>query len=127
MAIPTPSKTAKTQAQVMAPFLVCFQPPRRASDPPVKKPAMIALKGSSVLRTPLTAQSKVENKPPQTPKLPPIVGARTLIADKAPARRSPIGEFLNPLIPCQIVPPITPIAKVAPKSFKMTMGQGSLE
>ena len=31
-------------------------------------------------RIPLTAQSKVENMPPQTPKLPPSTGARALMA-----------------------------------------------
>lgn len=106
-AIPTPSNTAKTQAQVIAPFLVAFQPPRIARAPPVKKPAMIALKGSSVRRTDLTIQSKVEKIPPQTPKFPPTVGALSLIAEMAPTRRSPIGEFRKPLIPCQTVPPMT--------------------
>ena len=46
----------------------------------MKKPAMMAFQGSSFLRTPLTAQSKVLNMPPQTPKLPPRTGARALIA-----------------------------------------------
>ena len=35
---PTPSMTPRRQAQVMALFLVCFQPPLMASAPPVKKP-----------------------------------------------------------------------------------------
>lgn len=76
---------------------------------------------------PLTAQSNVENRPPQTPKLPPRTGARALIAVIAPIRRSPYGEFLctyqnmrnwlvklqdagqrsyrKPLTPCHIAPP----------------------
>jgi hypothetical protein len=44
--------------------------------------------------TPLTAQSNVENKPPQTPKLPPKTGALALTAVTAPSRLSPYGELL---------------------------------
>lgn len=78
--IPTPSITAKRMAQPIAPFRIARGPPRTASAPPVKNPAMMAFQGSSFLRTPLTAQSKVENMPPQTPKLPPSTGARAFIA-----------------------------------------------
>src|SRR4051812_35041422 len=77
-----------------------------ANEPPVKKPAIMALYGSSFLRMPLTAQSNVEKRPPQPPKLPPNTGARILTAVIAPIRLSPYGEFLKPLIPCHIVPPI---------------------
>ena len=38
---------------------------------------------------PFTAQSNVENSPPQTPKFPPRTGARALMAVIAPMRRSP--------------------------------------
>lgn len=81
--MPTPSMTAKRIAHPIAPFRIARGPPRTASAPPVKKPAMMAFQGSSFLRTPLTAQSKVENMPPQTPKLPPRTGARALIAVRA--------------------------------------------
>jgi hypothetical protein len=38
--IPTPSMTASRMAQLMAPFLAALYPPRIASEPPVKKPAI---------------------------------------------------------------------------------------
>lgn len=64
--MPTPSITANNTAQPIAPFRICLYPPRTAREPPVKNPAMMAFHGSSFLRTPLTAQSKVLNKPPHT-------------------------------------------------------------
>ena len=33
-----------------------------------------------------------------------------------------LGEFLAPLMPCQMVPPTAPIAKALPKSERMTHG-----
>lgn len=52
----------------MAETSIGLGPDRKASVPPVRKPAMIALAGSSLPpRTPLTAQSNEENMPPQTP------------------------------------------------------------
>ena len=72
----------------------------------MKKPAVMEFQGSSFLRMPLTAQSKVENRPPHTPKLPPNTGARALMAVMAPIRRSPTGLLRNPLMPCHMVPPI---------------------
>ena len=48
--MPTPSMTARRMAQVMAPLRIDLKPPRTASDPPVKKPAMIAFQGSSFFR-----------------------------------------------------------------------------
>ena len=81
--IPTPSMTANKIAHPIAPFRIARGPPRTASAPPVKKPAMMAFQGSSFFRRPLTAQSKVENMPPQTPKLPPRTGARAFIAVRA--------------------------------------------
>jgi hypothetical protein len=41
--IPTPSMTARKTAHIMAEFLAALTPPRIAREPPVKKPAMIAL------------------------------------------------------------------------------------
>ena len=38
--MPTPSITARRMAQLMAPFLAALYPPRIASAPPVKKPAI---------------------------------------------------------------------------------------
>ena len=85
--IPTPSMTASSIAHPIAPFRIARGPPRTARAPPVKKPAMMAFQGSSLRRTPLTAQSKVLNMPPQTPKLPPRTGARALTAVIAGVRR----------------------------------------
>lgn len=104
--MPTPSMTASKTAQPIAPFRICLGPPRTASAPPVKKPAMMLFHGSSFFRIPLTAQSNVLKRPPQTPKFPPSTGARILIAVMAPTRLSPYGLFLNPLMPCQMVPPM---------------------
>lgn len=110
---------------------------RAAKQPPVMKPEMMAFQASSFCRQPLTAQSNVENMPPQTPKLPPVTGARAFIVEMAPTRRSPYersandrggigghtrGEFRAPLIPCHIPPPTAPIAKAPPKSLRITHG-----
>jgi hypothetical protein len=110
---------------------------RAAKQPPVMKPEMIAFQASSFCRQPLTAQSNVENMPPQTPKLPPVTGARAFIVDMAPTRRSPYegvrevgggneghtrGEFRAPFTPCHMPPPTAPIAKAPPKSLRITHG-----
>lgn len=47
--IPTPSMTASKIAQPIAPFLTALGPPRTASAPPVKNPAIMAFQGSSFL------------------------------------------------------------------------------
>ena len=128
--MPTPSITASRHAQPIALLRALFQPPRTANAPPVKNPAIMALYGSSFFRTPFTAQSNVENRPPchcqtlhgasrtgqttQTPKFPPSTGARALIAVTAPIRRSPYGEFRKPFTPCQTAPPMPPIQKAPP-------------
>ena len=62
---------------------------RAAKQPPVMKPEIMAFHASSFCRNPFTAQSNVENMPPQTPKLPPVTGARAFIVEREPARRSP--------------------------------------
>ncbi|GFZ48746.1 hypothetical protein JCM24511_06495 [Saitozyma sp. JCM 24511] len=49
----------------------------------------MAFHGSSFWRYPFTAQSNDENRPPQTPKLPPRTGARALMAERDPTKRSP--------------------------------------
>lgn len=54
----------------MAELRAAANPPRIAREPPVKNPAVMALYGSSFFLIPLTAQSNVEKRPPQTPKLP---------------------------------------------------------
>lgn len=48
--MPTPSMTASRMAQLMAPFLAALYPPRIASEPPVKKPAIcVVLDRASVI------------------------------------------------------------------------------
>jgi len=47
--IPTPSMTASRIAHPIAPFLTARGPPRTASAPPVKNPAIMAFHGSSFL------------------------------------------------------------------------------
>jgi len=49
--IPTPSMTARSTAHPIAEFLAALNPPRTASDPPVKNPAMIALYLMEVVST----------------------------------------------------------------------------
>jgi hypothetical protein len=61
-----------------------------AKQPPVMNPEMIAFHASSFCRHPFTAQSNVENIPPQTPKFPPVTGARAFIEEIAPMSRSPL-------------------------------------
>jgi len=124
---PTPSKTPNKTPHPMALPTMLRTPPRAAKAPPVMKPDRIAFQGSSFCRYPLTRQSKLENMPPHTPKLPPTTGALALIAASDPLNLSPLGLFRIPLTPCQTVPPIAPIAKAPPKSFRMTQGQGSRE
>lgn len=55
-----------------------------AKMPPVAAPLMIEFQGSSFLRTWMRAQSMVENIPPQTAKLPAIMGDLCFIADNDP-------------------------------------------
>ena len=62
---------------------------RSAKQPPVINPEIIAFHASSFCRQPLTAQSNVENIPPQIPKLPPVTGARAFTDEMAPTNRSP--------------------------------------
>lgn len=122
---PTPSKTPSRIPHMMPEPSAVFGPLLIARPPPVIKPAMMAFQGSSFCLIPLTAQSKEENMPPQTPKFPPRTGARALMAEREPGRRSPRGELRAPLMPCQMVPPTAPMAKAPPKSFRMTQGHGS--
>lgn len=89
IAIPTPSMRAKRPPPTTADTVAAFAPPRAASTPPVKAPDKIEFHGSSFCLIPLRPQSKVENRPPQTAKLPPNTGARAFMADTAPTKRSP--------------------------------------
>jgi hypothetical protein len=140
---PTPSKTPRSTPEATAIWNADLGPLRAARQPPVRKPEMIEFHASSFCRTPLTAQSNVLNIPPQTPKFPPVTGARAFTEERAPTRRSPYasstcqhleskpchrecghtrGELRAPLTEYQIVPPTAPIANAPPKSLRMTHG-----
>jgi len=86
---PTPSNTPSRIPQATADPNAAFGPLRAAKQPPVIKPEIMAFHASSFCRYPFTAQSNVENMPPQTPKLPPVTGARAFMVEMEPARRSP--------------------------------------
>jgi len=122
---PTPSNTPRRMPHATADPKADLGPLRAARQPPVMNPEMIAFHASSFCRYPFTAQSNVENIPPQTPKLPPVTGARAFMDDTAPTSRSPRGELRAPLIPCHMPPPTAPMENAPPKSFKMTQGHGS--
>ena len=62
-------------------------PVRRLRKPPVRAPAAMEFQGSSLCRTATSVQSKVENRPPQTAKLPPIRGASRRMACACAARQ----------------------------------------
>ena len=55
-------------------------PVRRLRKPPVRAPAAMEFQGSSLCRMATSVQSKVENRPPHTAKLPPIRGASRRMA-----------------------------------------------
>lgn len=61
------------------PATVCAVPPLAAC-PPVSAPAAMLFHGSSFLRSATSVQSKVENRPPHTAKLPPMRGASRRMA-----------------------------------------------
>ncbi len=63
-------------------FIACKAraPVRRLRKPPVRAPAAMEFQGSSLCRTATSVQSKVENRPPQTAKLPPMRGASRRMA-----------------------------------------------
>jgi len=106
MSTPTPSNTPSRIPQATAELNAALGPPnthrqkssntlqyrnllRAAKQPPVMNPDIIAFHASSFCRIPLTAQSNVENIPPQIPKLPPVTGALAFIDEIAPTKRSP--------------------------------------
>lgn len=71
----------------------------------------------------------VLKSPPQTAKLPPIVGARARTADQLPAKRRfmPVGALRKPLIAWKTPPPMAPIVKAPPQSSTIRHGHGSRE
>lgn len=89
---PTPSNTPSRIPQPTAEPNAERGPLRAAKQPPVMNPEMMAFHASSFCLMPFTAQSKLENIPPHTPKLPPVTGARALRDDIAPTNRSPYNE-----------------------------------
>jgi len=82
MRIPMPSIMASSTPPMTALPAMARGPLRAARIPPVAAPLMIEFQGSSFFRICTNVQSIVENMPPQTAKLPPMIGARDLIAGK---------------------------------------------
>ena len=74
-----PSMQCEQLAQCVAKSSCCL-PVRNERKPPVSAPAAMLFQGSSLCRTATSVQSNVENRPPHTAKLPPILGASRLIA-----------------------------------------------
>lgn len=72
-------------------------------------------------------QSKTEKRPPQTAKLPPILGAFIRTAWVAPIILAPLGELYRPLIKWKAEPPTAPIPNAPPTSSRIRSGHGSLE
>lgn len=72
-------------------------------------------------------QSKVENRPPHTAKLPPTRGAFIRSACAPPMKRSPLGELYTPFRKWKAEPPTAPMPKALPMSSRMRSGQGSRE
>ena len=76
-----PSIIARSTPPTAADRLAARHPPRAASTPPVAAPEAMEFQGSSLLRAQTSMQSNVENRPPQTAKLP---------AGATPDRFSPV-------------------------------------
>mmetsp|Transcript_59800 Transcript_59800/g.136697 ORF Transcript_59800/g.136697 Transcript_59800/m.136697 type:complete len:252 (-) Transcript_59800:41-796(-) len=121
----TPSMMPSSTPPITALRLAAFQPPRAASTPPVRKPEAMAFQWSSRLLMYCSEQSKHENVPPQTAKLPPRIGARFLALYMAPWSLSPAGEWRAPFTKCHTNPPTAPMPKAPPRSSTMRSGHGS--
>ena len=67
----------------------------------------------------------MENKPPQTAKEPPILGASLRMASNPPWRMYPRGELYAPLHKWTTPPPMAPMAKAPPRSSRILCGHGS--
>lgn len=126
--IPTPSIKANKTPPMIALPAIAPGPFLAARIPPVAAPLMIEFQGSSFFRMCIKVQSIVENIPPQTAKLPAIIGDRCLIAIRLPTKRllKPLGAFRNPLMLWKTAPPIAPIVKAPPQSSTIRHGHGSL-
>lgn len=98
--MPTPSIRARRTPPMTADPTIAPVPFRTAKMAPVRAPLVMEFQGSSFLRIFTIVQSIVENKPPQTAKFPPMIGALSLMAPRLPSRRrlTPEGAFLNPLM-----------------------------
>ena len=127
--IPTPSMRASSTPPMTALPAIAAAPFRAARIPPVAAPLMMLFQGSSFFRMCTRVQSMVENMPPQTAKLPPMMGARVFTATRLPAARRamPLGAFRKPLMEWKTAPPIQPMVKAPPQSSKIRHGHGSRE
>ena len=123
--IPTPSIMPSRIPPNAADLAADRTPVRSCNSPPVNAAAAILFHGSSFLRRATNVQSKVEKRPPQTAKLPPILGASRRIDSMPPRMRAPDGAFFMPLSKCHRPPPTAPMPNAPPTSSKILSGHGS--
>lgn len=76
---PKPSIMANSNPPKIALAVIAGIPLRAASIPPVKAPLAMEFHGSSFFLIATSEQSIVENNPPHTAKLPPMLGALVAI------------------------------------------------
>mmetsp|Transcript_16125 Transcript_16125/g.49279 ORF Transcript_16125/g.49279 Transcript_16125/m.49279 type:complete len:243 (-) Transcript_16125:327-1055(-) len=126
MMSPNPSMMASSTPPTAALRAAAMGPARSASTPPVAAPERMLFHGSSFCRYHASVQSKLAKMPPQTAKLPPMMGERMRIAFALPASACPRGLFRKPFTPCHTVPPTAPMANAPPTSSRMRHGHGSL-
>lgn len=81
---PNPSIIANNNPPKTALAVIAGIPLRAARIPPVRAPLAIEFHGSSFFLIATSEQSMVENNPPQTAKLPPMLGALVATELKAP-------------------------------------------
>ena len=108
-----------------ADFAADRTPVRNCNRPPVNAAAAMLFHGSSFFLTATSVQSNVEKSPPQTAKLPPILGASRRMDSMPPRIRAPDGAFFMPLSRCHKPPPTAPMPKAPPTSSRILSGHGS--
>lgn len=94
---------------------------------PINTPLVIDFQGSSLPWSCTRPQSVVENKTPNTAKLPPVWETWILTVSALPLNwcRIPTGALQKPLMAWKTPPPMTPTVKTPPQSSTIRHGQGS--
>ena len=94
---------------------------------PFQAPLVMEFQGSSFPLTWTILRSVMENRPPQTAKLPPNCGALVLRSVKLPPSLwfPPTGELRKPSRAWKIPPPTVRMAKAPPQSSTRRQGRGS--